>query len=82
MYLFRGAVGVAFHRLYQPVMPFKDELAMLAPMPTSTDKKEAHIARLEAKIRELEETNNRLEKANEQLRAASNSAGDPKRNDC
>lgn len=56
MNLFRGAVGVAFHKLYQPIMPFKDELAMLVTMPSNTDKKEARISKLERKVQELQET--------------------------
>lgn len=33
MQLFRGAVGRAFHQLYQPLMPFKDELETLLSIP-------------------------------------------------
>ncbi|MDM9554371.1 hypothetical protein ICJ54_03240 [Pseudomonas asiatica] len=31
--LFRGAVGRAFHQLYQPLMPYKDELELLYEIP-------------------------------------------------
>jgi hypothetical protein len=30
MILFTGAVGRAFHNLYSPVLPYKDELAVLS----------------------------------------------------
>jgi deoxycytidylate deaminase len=29
LYLFRGAIGRAYYQLYQPTLPFKDELSML-----------------------------------------------------
>jgi hypothetical protein len=29
--LFSGVIGRAYHELYQPIMPFKDELATLLP---------------------------------------------------
>nr|WP_228376669.1 hypothetical protein [Pectobacterium carotovorum] len=29
MHLFSGAIGKAFHRLYMPIAPYKDELAAL-----------------------------------------------------
>jgi dCMP deaminase len=35
--LFRGAIGRAFHRLYQPVMPYKDELDLLLGLPKATN---------------------------------------------
>ncbi len=50
--LFRGAVGRAFHKLYQPLMPYKDELAMLVSIPRMKNAKE--------KIRDLEDENRRL----------------------
>ncbi|MNY32107.1 hypothetical protein D3C86_1663000 [compost metagenome] len=45
--LFRGAVGRAFHRLYQPLMPFKDELDMLLSIPKTENKKDTKIRMLE-----------------------------------
>src|SRR5690606_35150891 len=44
--LFRGAVGRAFHKLYQPLMPYKDELDLLLAIPRYTDKKEIELKRL------------------------------------
>lgn len=35
--LFRGAVGRAFYQLYQPVMPYKDELELVFHIPKYTD---------------------------------------------
>lgn len=51
--LFRGAVGRAFHKLYQPIMPFKDELDMLLAIPKMSNRKDE-------KIKNLEEENNAL----------------------
>lgn len=31
MNLFKGAIGVAYHKLYEPILPFKDELDALRP---------------------------------------------------
>ncbi|MCP8690413.1 anti-phage dCTP deaminase [Marinobacterium sedimentorum] len=44
--LFRGAIGIAFHRLYQPIMPYKDELEMLLTVPKKENKKDMQIKRL------------------------------------
>ena len=44
--LFRGAVGVAFHRLYQPIMPYKDELETLLSLPKKENKKDNQIRKL------------------------------------
>lgn len=44
--LFRGAVGSAFHKLYQPFMPFKDELDMYFSVPRKENKKENQIRHL------------------------------------
>lgn len=51
--LFRGAVGVAFHRLYQPIMPYKDELEMLLSLPKKENKKDIQIKRLESENSDL-----------------------------
>lgn len=60
--LFRGAVGSAFHRLYQPFMPFKDELDMYFSVPRKENKKDNQIRNLKnennylkQKILELED---------------------------
>lgn len=43
MELFRGAIGRAFYQLYNPVMPFKDELEILLDLDSFKDKKEDTI---------------------------------------
>lgn len=63
--LFRGAVGRAFHRLYQPMMPFKDELDMLLSIPKTENKKYN-------KIRVLESENENLRSEVERLKAEIN----------
>ncbi|WP_082133602.1 hypothetical protein [Vogesella sp. EB] len=53
--LFRGAVGSAFHKLYQPLMPYKDELEMLFNIPKKENKKELEINRLKRENEMLKE---------------------------
>jgi len=36
--LFQGAVGQAFHRLYDPILPYKDEIEAFISPPSETDK--------------------------------------------
>lgn len=60
--LFRGAIGAAFHKLYQPVMPFKDELELKFSLPKRENKKEVTIKRLEIENRSLHERIKELEK--------------------
>lgn len=63
MQLFRGAVGKAFHQLYQPLMPFKDELETILTIkklsrpdkPSIHDLKNENIA-LKNEIETLRET--------------------------
>ncbi|KPW41006.1 hypothetical protein ALP45_03807 [Pseudomonas coronafaciens pv. atropurpurea] len=47
--LFRGAVGRAFYQLYQPVMPYKDELELVFEIPryNNPDKKSRSILQSE-----------------------------------
>jgi deoxycytidylate deaminase/cell division protein FtsB len=45
--LFRGALGSAYHRLYQPIMPYKDELEMAFLIPKKGNSKTTQIKRLE-----------------------------------
>jgi dCMP deaminase len=45
--LFRGAVGRAFHRLYQPVMPYKDELELLLGLKRARNSDSERILDLE-----------------------------------
>ncbi|RQU79994.1 hypothetical protein DF141_04065 [Burkholderia cenocepacia] len=60
--LFRGAIGRAFYRLYQPVMPYKDELDLLLSIP-----KYKSIDSI--KIHQLEEENTSLKSEIERLNA-------------
>ncbi|WP_350432632.1 hypothetical protein ABIS04_03530 [Shewanella sp. H8] len=46
--LFRGALGRAFYQLYQPIMPFKDELEVLLDVKGGVDKKDLMIRRLKS----------------------------------
>lgn len=64
--LFHGAIGRAYHQLYQPILPFKDELAMLIytenPKPRVSE-----ISTLKSQIQRLEDENKILkEKLQEQ----------------
>lgn len=61
--LYRGAVGSAFDRLYQPIMSYKDELDLLFSIPKFESKKDS-------KIRELESENKKLKETIEQMRNA------------
>lgn len=68
MQLFRGAVGKAFHQLYQPLMPFKDELETLLPItklpkPTNPDLENLknENEKLKQEIESLKKTINSLE---------------------
>ena len=53
--LFRGAIGSAFHRLYQPIMPYKDELDMLFSFRKKENKKDTHIRKLQSENSQLKE---------------------------
>lgn len=61
--MYRGAVGSAFDRLYQPIMSYKDELDLLFSIPKFESKKDA-------KIRDLESENQKLKETIEQMRNA------------
>lgn len=60
MNLFSGAIGQAYHRLYQPIMPFKNELKLLTDFSISggikKNLKDQKIKHLEEKIVKLKET--------------------------
>jgi deoxycytidylate deaminase len=62
LYLFRGAVGVAFHKLYQPIMPYKDELDMFVSPPKKDNKKDVQISRLKKENGDLKDKIMQLEK--------------------
>ncbi|WP_205012748.1 hypothetical protein [Nitrosomonas sp. HPC101] len=51
--LFRGAIGKSYHKLYTPIMPFKDELETLLDLKKNPDKRDI-------KIKDLEQENSRL----------------------
>ena len=55
--LFNGAIGSAYHQLYQPIMPYKDELALLLnhEIKNMTSKLQDKLKGKEDKIVELEE---------------------------
>lgn len=53
MELFRGAIGRAFYQLYNPVMPFKDELEILLDIKPLKDKKDETIKQQKATIDSL-----------------------------
>jgi len=59
MILYRGAIGRAYHKLYQPLMSYKDELQLLtdsgkAPKKTECEKLEEENEQLKEKISKLE----------------------------
>lgn len=60
--LFRGAVGRAYFKLYQPIMPFKDEIEMLLSVPKVSNKKDM-------KIKSLQTENDQLKDEIAQLKA-------------
>ena len=53
--LFNGAIGSAYHQLYQPIMPYKDELGLLLNqnIKDKTSQLQAENADLKMKIEEL-----------------------------
>lgn len=53
--LFRGAIGRAYHQLYQPFMPYKDELSLLLQVEKPTNKKEIYVKDLETENKKLRE---------------------------
>ncbi|WP_236213782.1 hypothetical protein [Metapseudomonas otitidis] len=58
--LYRGAVGRAYHQLYQPIMPYKDELETLLSIPGNTNKKNIRAKMLEKENLKLREEIERL----------------------
>ncbi|WP_331832431.1 hypothetical protein VUG52_03415 [Pseudomonas sp. LH21] len=69
MQLFRGAVGKAFHQLYQPLMPFKDELETLLDISKLPKPKNPAIE-------ELKDENIKLKQEIETLKSLINSLGE------
>ena len=62
MQLYRGSVGRAYHQLYQPIMPYKDELETLLSIPSNVNKKSSKAKALETENKELKEQNEALKK--------------------
>ncbi|WP_394559611.1 hypothetical protein [Aquipseudomonas alcaligenes] len=65
--LYRGAVGRAYHQLYQPIMPYKDELETLLSIPSNANKKISKVKALEKENLELREELERLKDQLEKL---------------
>jgi len=59
--LFSGAIGMAYHNLYQPILPYKDELRMLLGYKWP-DKKNEEIEKLNEEIEKLKSENENLKK--------------------
>lgn len=53
--LFRGAIGMAYHKLYSPIMAYKDELETLLAFPENANKKDSRIKELESENSKLRE---------------------------
>lgn len=60
--LFRGAIGATYDRLYQPIMPYKEELDMLLSIPKKLRSEEVRLS-------ELSEENSSLKRRLEILEA-------------
>jgi uncharacterized protein Yka (UPF0111/DUF47 family) len=67
--LFNGAIGRAYHQLYQPIIPFKDELSMLINTQNPTPK----LNEDKKKIKELEEENDQLKQQIKNLKNSNTS---------
>ncbi|WP_458724903.1 deaminase [Pseudomonas mandelii] len=66
--LFRGAVGRAFYQLYQPLMPYKDELELIFNIPSFHNPKKPSKAFLKQNNDLLMEANKGLQSEIERLR--------------
>ncbi|WP_260260346.1 deoxycytidylate deaminase [Vibrio intestinalis] len=65
--LFRGAIGRAFYQLYQPIMPYKDELEVLLDIRGGIDKKERALRSLRSEREMLRSENTELRAEIERL---------------
>ena len=65
LYLFSGAIGKAYHRLYQPLMSYKDELQMLTDYTITGGSKKN---KKELRLRQLEDKNKYLKLELEKLK--------------
>lgn len=63
--LFRGAIGTAFHKLYQPLIPFKDELELKFSL--SKNKRKSKTDILDQKNSDLNRENSELRRENNEL---------------
>ena len=68
--LYRGAVGRAYHQLYQPIMPYKDELETLLSIPKIANKKASKTKILEHENQELKNKIEILIREIEELRSS------------
>lgn len=66
MELFHGAIGRAYHQLYQPILPYKDELAMLIKIKYKNYKSQKE---LEEELEQKTKKNRELEKELQELRS-------------
>jgi hypothetical protein len=57
--LFHGAIGRAYHQLFQPILPYKDELGMLLGLkwPNRKVDLEKQVAELQKQVAELKNKN-------------------------
>lgn len=60
LHIFTGAIGRAYHKLYEPFMPYKDELYIRTGLEITNK-----VSFLEKKVRELEEENKSLKQSAE-----------------
>lgn len=68
--LFRGAVGRAFYQLYQPLMPYKDEMEMIFEIPSFENPEKPSKSILKRENAILLEANKILQAEVESLRLA------------
>lgn len=68
--LFRGAVGRAFYQLYQPLMPYKDEMEMIFEIPSFENPEKPSKSILKRENATLLEANKALQAEVELLRLA------------
>ena len=67
--LFRGAVGRAFYQLYQPLMPYKDELELMFNIPNFHNPQKPSKAALKQNNESLIEANKMLQAEIDELRS-------------
>jgi deoxycytidylate deaminase len=72
--LFSGVIGNAYHWLYDPIMPYKDELTLLLgnKFDDYASQQEKRAIKLKAQNEELQRKNEELQKENEKLKISKN----------